>query len=245
MTENQPFPTAGRATPVGAPGTVPHAPDPLYVAAQPVPAHTLTVDQQHTLSTAEELANPNFCLSVPRVTKVLLTNLLEIVEQQRQQLDRSHALTRAAEKIITNAEGCLRSAGDPDRDPDGYNAGFEDAVVGDARELQAAMKKTTPAAKPVAMVQSIADITAPPTPDLEALREKAGLTLMAAGRPDIQSTQDARDIWALLDRVAWIKIQLEAANARIKAAEAALVKKDGDSYQAGHKDGAEQPGDRQ
>lgn len=91
----------------------------------------------------------------------------------------------------------------------------------------------------------IQDITPPPAPDLKALRKKAGETMVAPGRPDVQSTQDARDIWALLDHIALLSDQLNKETSRAELAEKALEKAAGDNYLAGYEDGDEQPGDRQ
>lgn len=133
MTENLPT-----AAPLSGPAVVPHAPDPLFVGVAPT-APEFSQAEKNTLAFALDQSDPDFSLSVPAVTKGVLKKLLAIIEKQQEQLAQSAALDQVARTVINSAQSCVRSAGDPDRDPDGYNAGFEDATIGAARKLQAAL----------------------------------------------------------------------------------------------------------
>lgn len=102
-------------------------------------AHQNRIDQ--TLALAKDHADPNFCLSVPTVTKTVLANLLTIIDAQRTEIIQSKALSDAISSISASAASCRRTAGDPDQDPDSYNAGFADATIGAASKLEAALEK--------------------------------------------------------------------------------------------------------
>lgn len=84
---------------------------------------------------ASDHADPNFCLSVPGVTKdVLRTLLAHITEQETRML----SVTSFSEELSAQVERTANSA-DPDEDPDSYNAGFNDARAGVASKLAAAL----------------------------------------------------------------------------------------------------------